>query len=253
MFFILAEIILQHVDVRTHFTHIHKDVALPRLQTILFSSDLGGHFEWRTAIGGPALHAAGQVQLCEHLCLGNCFILRGGSEGKENKMLDDSLDSCIDWYVFFFMCAWRHVCFHCHNKNITCGNVRSAIHLCSQLCVYVSTRKCLPQFESTSMYVIMCDCLSMYACNACLCVCVSAPMRVLLCVEYDLRILRLIVAVFHIIDSEQRYRQAKRRQLAAAPASGMGLWYDILCVSAQAINNSDTFLYAWESPWFSLP
>ncbi|TKS81722.1 Zinc finger protein 407 [Collichthys lucidus] len=34
---------------------------------------------------------------------------------------------------------------------------------------------------------------------------------------------RLIVAVFHIIDSEQRYRQAKRRQLAAAPASGMGL------------------------------
>lgn len=183
MFFILAEIILQHVDVRTHFTHIHKDVALPRLQTILFSSDLGGHFEWRTAIGGPALHAAGQVQLCEHLCLGNCFILRGGSEGKENKMLDDSLDSCIDWYVFFFMCAWRHVCFHCHNKNITCGNVRSAIHLCSQLCVYVSTRKCLPQFESTSMYVIMCDCLSMYACNACLCVCVCQLPCVCFCVS----------------------------------------------------------------------
>lgn len=95
--------------------------------------------------------------------------------------------------------------------------------------------------------------MSMHACDACACVCVLASMCLRLCVEYDLRILRLIVAVFHIIDSERRYRQAKRRQLAAAPASGMGLWYDILCVSAQAINNSDTFLYAWESPWFSLP
>lgn len=42
-------------------------------------------------------------------------------------------------------------------------------------------------------------------------------------VKCDLRIQRLIVAVFHIIDSKQRYRQAKHRQLAAAPASGMGL------------------------------
>lgn len=67
--------------------------------------------------------------------------------------------------------------------------------------------------------------LSMSACDSCVCVyvCVCQLLCVHLCVEYDLRILRLIVAVFHIIDSEQRYRQAKRRQLAAAPASGMGL------------------------------
>lgn len=72
------------------------------------------------------------------------------------------------------------------------------------------------------MYVIMCEfyCMSL---SMCVYVCVSAPMCVRLCVEYDLRILRLIVAVFHIIDSERRYRQAKRRQLAVAPASGMGL------------------------------
>lgn len=44
-----------------------------------------------------------------------------------------------------------------------------------------------------------------------------------LCDKYDLLIPGLIVAVFHIIDSKQRYRQAERRQLAAAPASGMGL------------------------------
>lgn len=82
-------------------------------------------------------------------------------------------------------------------------------------------------FENTSMYVITCDfffaCpLSAYACDAR--GCVSSPhVCAFVCVEYDLRILRLIVAVFHIIDSERRYRQAKRRQLAAAPASGMGL------------------------------
>lgn len=33
--------------------------------------------------------------------------------------------------------------------------------------------------------------------------------------QCDLRIQRLIVAVFHIIDSKQRYRQAKRRRMAA--------------------------------------
>lgn len=53
------------------------------------------------------------------------------------------------------------------------------------------------------------------------CVCRLSCVR--LRAEYDLRIPRLIVAVFHIIDSKQRYRQAKRRQLAAVPANGMGL------------------------------
>lgn len=43
------------------------------------------------------------------------------------------------------------------------------------------------------------------------------------CDKYDLLIPRLIVAVFHIIDSKQRYRQAERRLLAAAPVSRMGL------------------------------
>lgn len=46
---------------------------------------------------------------------------------------------------------------------------------------------------------------------------------VCLCDKYDLLIPGLIVAVFHIIDSKQRYRQAERGQLAAAPASRMGL------------------------------
>lgn len=44
-----------------------------------------------------------------------------------------------------------------------------------------------------------------------------------LCDKYDLLIPGFIVAVFHIIDSKQRYRQAERRRLAAAPAGGMGL------------------------------
>lgn len=133
--------------------------------------------------------------------------------------------------VFFLLvsvcvCVWANQSFEMHLKT----------HLCMSSCVSF--------FSSPSVY----------ACDAWVCVRVSAPMHErFVCVEYDLRILRLIVAVFHIIDSERRYRQAKRRQLPAAPASGMGLWYDILCVSAQAINNSDTFLYAWESPWFSLP
>lgn len=43
------------------------------------------------------------------------------------------------------------------------------------------------------------------------------------CDKCDLLIPGLIVAVFHIIDSKQRYRQAERRRLAAAPAGGMGL------------------------------
>lgn len=156
-------------------------------------------------------------------------------------------------------------------KNITFGNVGSSMNLCSQQCafaclcvdlwaslVYMWAHKnvCLC-FICIWKHIYVCHHLwvffymSVYVCDAW--TCASALTCVRLCVEYDLRIPRLIVAVFHIIDSKQRYRQAKRRQLAAAPASGMGLWYDILCVSAQAINNSDTFLYAWESPWFSLP
>lgn len=67
--------------------------------------------------------------------------------------------------------------------------------------------------------------LYLYKCDACVCVCKHPRVSwcVFVCVDYDLRILRLIVAVFHIIDSERRYRQAKRQQLPAAPASGMGL------------------------------
>lgn len=57
-----------------------------------------------------------------------------------------------------------------------------------------------------------------------MCACVSAPvMFPLVFVKCDLRIQRLIVVVFHIIDGERRYRQAERLQLPAAPASGMGL------------------------------
>lgn len=173
MFFILAEIILQHVDVRTHFTHIHKDVALPRLQTILFSSDLGGHFEWRTAIGGPALHAAGQVQLCEHLCLGNCFILRGGSEGKENKMLDDSLDSCIDWYVFFFLCARD-------DMFVFIATIRTLhVGMCAQLFIYVLNcvfmwahgNVCLSLKAHLCMSSCVTACLCMHVMPVCVCVC----------------------------------------------------------------------------------
>lgn len=80
---VLSEIILQHMDIRKHFTHIHKNVeVLPRLRTVLFLSDLGGDFDWQTVIRGPAEHRAGQVQLCEHLCLGSCFILWGGGSRK---------------------------------------------------------------------------------------------------------------------------------------------------------------------------
>lgn len=82
-FFVLLEITLPHMDART-CPHIHKDVAaaaLPCVQTVLFLSDLGGGFDWRTVIHGPARHTAGQVRPCEHLCLDNCFILAGGTWG----------------------------------------------------------------------------------------------------------------------------------------------------------------------------
>lgn len=180
-------------------------------------------------------------------------------------------------FLLVFMCECKNM-FVFISKNITCGNAGSCMNLCSQLCVFrfptmsvcvwaslvyacEHTNICLRLIYIWKhiyvchvwVFFFACPCLCMHVMPVCVHVCVSAPVCAFVCVEYDLRILRLIVAVFHIIDSERRYRQAKRRQLAAAPASGMGLWYDILCVSAQAINNSDTFLYAWESPWFSLP
>lgn len=112
-------------------------------------------------------------------------------------------------------------------KNITCGNVGPGVNLCCHQCVFERLLVGYT-FEGTSLYDIMyesfaCPCPCLHVIPVCVYVCVCQLLCVHLCVEYDLRILRLIVAVFHIIDSEQRYRQAKRRQLAAAPASGMGL------------------------------
>lgn len=58
----------------------------------------------------------------------------------------------------------------------------------------------------------------------------------------------LIFVLFHIIDSLCGYWQGH-----VGWRSESRLWYDILCISAALINNSDTFLYAWEGLWFGLP
>lgn len=58
----------------------------------------------------------------------------------------------------------------------------------------------------------------------------------------------LITVLLNIIDSLHNYWQG-----SLGWEGKICLWYDILCISAALINNSDRFLYAWEGLWFGLP
>ncbi len=85
--------------------------------------------------------------------------------------------------------------------------------------------------------------------RVCVCVCVCvASVEAVLPLRSDPVFGGLISVLFHIIDSLCGYWQGH-----VGWRSESRLWYDILCISAALINNSDTFLYAWEGLWYGLP